>query len=123
MTPSLAQASIVIGSSATIGAKLLIEPEVVALSEQVQIKIRQNRRIAVRIVDFVGLLTAAVRRGQGNGKPVIKELRFILEDGFEETVLMDPVHGISLETAENRHCLSLGLKRTDHDHRLAINSV
>ncbi len=47
---------------------------------------------------------AAVQRWQGDGKPVIKELRFIVEDGLEETILMDPVHGISLETAENRHC-------------------
>src|SRR5271157_3478775 len=67
-------------------AKLLIQPEVGALSEQVQIKIRQNRGIAVRIVDFVSLLTAAVQRWQGDGKPVIKELRFIVEDGLEETV-------------------------------------
>ena len=57
------------------------------------------------------------------GKPVIKELRLILEDRFEKTVLMDPLHGISLETAENRHGLSLGLKRADHDHRLAIDHV
>ncbi len=35
-------------------AKLFIQPEVGSLSEQVQIKIRQNRRIAIRIVDFVG---------------------------------------------------------------------
>ena len=36
--------------------KLLIQPKVGALSEQVQIKIHQNRGITVRIVDFVGLL-------------------------------------------------------------------
>ena len=53
-------------------AKLLIQPVVGALSEQVQIKIRQNRGIAVRIVDFVGSLTAAVQGWQGNGKPVMK---------------------------------------------------
>src|SRR5271166_2093666 len=85
-------------------AKLLIQPEVGALSEQVQIKIRQNWGIAVRIVDFVDLLALAVRGWRGNGKPVMEELRLIVEDGLEEAVLMDPAHGIRLVTAENQDC-------------------
>ncbi len=104
-------------------AKLLIQPKVGALSEQVQIKIRQNRGIAVRIVDVVGLLTAAVHGRKGNGKPVMKELRLIVEGGFEEAVLMDQAHGIRLATVENRDCSSLGLERTDHDRRLAVHGV
>ena len=48
-------------------AELLIEPEVGAFTEEMQIKICKNGRIAVGILNFVALLPAAVRSGQGNG--------------------------------------------------------
>src|SRR5271165_5513897 len=48
-------------------AELLIEPEVRAFTEEMQIKICKDGRIAVGILNLVSLLLAAIRSGQGNG--------------------------------------------------------
>src|SRR5271157_1522535 len=87
-----------------------------------QIKIGEDRWIAVRILNLIGLLRAAVQAGQGDGKPVGKELGLILDDGFEEAV-PNMVHRIRLVTAHNRDFESLKLERADDKRRLAIHSV
>ena len=47
-------------------AELLIEPEVGALTEEMQIKVCKDGRIAVGILKFAGLLPVAVRSGHGD---------------------------------------------------------
>jgi hypothetical protein len=104
-------------------AELFVQPEVGALSEQMQIKIGKDRWIAVWILNLIGLLRAAVQAGQGDGKPVGKELGLILDDGLEEAIPVNTVHRTRLVTAHNRDCESLRLERADDIRRLAIHSV
>src|SRR5208337_692359 len=104
-------------------AELLIEPEVGAFTEEMQIKICKDGRIAVGILNFAGLLPAAVRSGQGDGQAVKKEIGLIVDDGLEETVMMHTVHGIQLVTADDGDPQSLGLERANDNCRPTIHGV
>ena len=104
-------------------AELLVEPEVRAFTEEMQIKICKDGRIAVGILDFAGLLRAAVRSGQGDSKSVGKEIGLIVDDGLEESAVMHTVHGKELVAADDGDRQSLGLERANGNCRLAIHGV